>query len=456
MAMASQGRGGIGPTARTAAPAIGEPSPPRGGRPNVVLISIDSLRADHLGCYGYSRPTSPRIDELARGGMRFAAAWSSTSWTLPAHVSLLSGRSLLGHGVREPHDTIPPGVPLLAELLRAAGYATGAVVSAPYLSSRYGFARGFDAYDDHTVSYNSHADSNSGVTSPQIDGAASAWLRAQKRSPFFLFVHYWDPHYDYDPPPPYDTMFDPDYRGSIRPKGFYENPAIHRGMIPRDLDHVRALYDGEIRYTDLHVGRLLDLLAELGIRDQTLVILTADHGDEFFEHGRKGHERTLYEEVLHVPLIVSWPGGVPSGRVVTEPVSIMDVAPTVLWAAGLPPPPGMEGQALLPEISPDTRRPTLTAELYRRSKLNLQVAVRQGRRKLIQSLNVPRVEFYDLEADPKETVSALTEEERLTLRQGLAGWMSAQWLAQSDRAAPARVALEQGQVEALRALGYVE
>jgi arylsulfatase A-like enzyme len=437
------------------------PVPPPGessaARPNIVLVSIDSLRADHLGCSGYPRPTSPRIDALAASGIRFAAAWSTTSWTLPAHVSLLSGRSLLGHGVSDSSDRIAPSVPLLAELLHGAGYVTAAVVSAPYLSARYGFARGFDHYDDATVSFGSHADSWRGATSPRVHGAVEAWLRAHRREPFFLFVHYWDVHYDYDPPRPFDTMFDPDYRGSITAADYYRNPAIRPGMDERDLAHIRALYDGEIRFTDEHVGRLLDLLSALGLDERTLVVLTADHGDEFFEHGRKGHERTLYEEVLHVPLVIAWPGTIRPGQVVREPVSIMDVTPTLLGVAGLPVPRGIEGERLLSDgLRGVGRRAPLVAELYR-SFLTLQLAVRDGPDKFIQSLKFPRVEFYDLAADPGERAPrGLPTDRRRALRAEMARWLAGAWPAYARRGAPSRVTLDAGQVEALRALGYLE
>jgi arylsulfatase A-like enzyme len=430
---------------------------PDGERPNVVLISIDSLRADHLGCYGYPRATSPHIDALAATGMRFTTTWSSTSWTLPAHVSLLTGRTLLGHGVREYRDTIPPSVPLLAEQLQKAGYATAGVVAAPFLSARYGFARGFDHYDESAVS-SSHADSWRGETSPKSYAGASSWLREHRREPFFLFVHFWDVHYDYDPPPPYDTMFDPDYTGSIGRADFISNPKIRPGMAERDLDHVRALYDGEIRYTDEHVGKLLDLVGELGLRERTIVILTADHGEEFFEHGRKGHERTLYEEVLHVPLVITWPGRIAPGQVATEPVSLVDVTPTILDLLRAPAPAGIEGRPLVSdEGQPVPARRLLVAELYRQSMLNFQIAVREGSQKFMQSLKSPRVEFYDLERDPGETKRAgLDPARRDRLRAETAGWVAANWPRAAGLRDGAPVVLDAEKLKALRALGYVE
>ncbi len=429
-------------------------------RPNIVLISIDSLRADHLGCYGWKHDTSPSIDLLASRGVRFARAWATTSWTLPSHVSMLTGRSLLGHGVLESGDAIPPSVPLLAEQLKSLGYRTAAFVSAPYLSSAYGFSRGFDLYDDRTVSFDSHQDSHQGTTSPALNRAVEKWLRSRgpsREAPFFLFVHYWDVHYDYTPPAPFDRMFDPDYRGSVTAEDFVRNPLINRKMPKRDLEHVLALYDGEIRFTDKYVGRLLALLEELQLDSDTMVILTADHGDEFFEHGNKSHQRTLYEEVLHVPLIVSWPGVIEGGRVFDVPVSTLDIVPTVLGVVGLAPAPGTEGRDLFGSSGEEER--ILGAELYRKSSLNLQVALRLGPYKLIQSLNYPRLEVFDLASDPVEQrrESGAKAQQKLTL--ALERWLDQHWneaVYRDARAGKQTARVSTEHIEALRALGYLE
>jgi arylsulfatase A-like enzyme len=160
-------------------------------------------------------------------------------------------------------------------------------------------------------------------------------LDAVGEGPFFLFVHYWDVHYDYAPPSPYDTMFDPDYEGAITSLNFYWNDEIHRGMAPRDLRHIVALYDGEIAYTDSYLGLLFDELRARGVWDDTLVVLTADHGDEFFEHGEKGHEKNLLGTTLDVPLIVKMPGGDRAGMRVDEFVSLVDIPATLLDVAGV-------------------------------------------------------------------------------------------------------------------------
>ncbi len=438
-----------------------QPLDPNLSRPNVLLISIDSLRADRLGCYGNPRDTSPRIDALARRGVLFTNAWSTTSWTLPAHVSLLSGRSLLGHGVREARR-IPASVPMLAEVMRGIGYQTAAFVSAPWLSSRFGFDRGFDLYDDFSVPFTPDRESRmraqATLSAPLLAPAIEKWLRQTAKPPFFLFLHYFDVHYDYSPPAPYDSMFDPSYDGSITGRRFHADPRIRPGMPRRDLDHLLALYDGEIRFTDDHIGRVLDIMQELGFLESTFIVLTADHGDEFFEHGGKGHHRTLYEEVLRVPLILNWPGRLAEGSRVEDPVSIVDALPTILAALGQAPPKGTEGISLIPAATGRGPLPprTLVSELYVKQNINLQVAVRKGDRKLIQSLNFPRQEFYDLASDPGET----QPEEgagSLALARDLGQWMRETWSRREQLGADlGEVFLDPGRMQALRALGYVE
>ncbi len=309
---------------------------------NVLLVSIDSLRPDHLGCYGYERDTSPTLDGLAAEGARFTTVVSPTSWTLPAHVTLFTSLPPAAHGVVTDPLGLEEGALSLAEVLSDAGYATAAFVGGPFLRSIHGFDQGFDLYDDETVVrplFESHA----GTSSPQLVELATEWIERWRSGgasrPFFVFLHMWDVHYDYTPPPPFDEMFDPDYEGSITAEDFELGEHIHAGMDPRDLEHVVALYDGEIRYTDHHLGRLFDFLTDSGLADETVVAVTADHGEEFFEHGSKGHRKNLYDETLLVPLLIRYPPAVPAGRVVERQVRLMDVATTLLSLAGVERPP---------------------------------------------------------------------------------------------------------------------
>ena len=315
-----------------------KPTPPH-GRPNILLISIDSLRRDHVGSYGYPRPTTPHLDALARDGVRFDTAVAPTSWTLPSHVTLLTALPIRVHQVHVSSERFTKRVLTLAEVLLEEGYATAGIVGGSYLDAGYGFAQGFDHYDDYTVVNRDRRKPDGHVTSPISLRLANEWLESwaasQQPRPFFLFLHMWDVHYSYDPPPPYDTMFDPDYEGDIVASPYMRNRRINARMDPRDLEHVMALYDGEIRHTDDHLGRLFDSLKGLGAFDDTIIVVTSDHGDEFFEHGKKGHGQNLFDSVLRIPLLMRYPSKIPAGRVVEGQVRLMDVAPTILGLAGI-------------------------------------------------------------------------------------------------------------------------
>jgi len=316
----------------------------------VVLISIDSLRADHVGALGYDKPTTPTIDSLAERGIVFTRAYSTTSWTLPAHVSMLTGLDAESHGVVESKSSIPASIRTVAERARSAGIETAGVYSGPFLKPAFGFDRGFRTYancsgiSDHGSSdgvdwvdrIENHRISHTEVTNPCVRRRVAAWAKSAPRGgKRLLFVHFWDVHYDYMPPPGYAEMFDPDYRGSTDFSSLFMNPAIGPQMSARDLRHLVALYDGEIRWTDDTIAGVLSDLDAEGLLRRSVVVVTSDHGDEFFEHGWKGHQRTLYDEVLRIPLVVAWPGGPIVGRRSDEVVSLVDVAPAICRWLGL-------------------------------------------------------------------------------------------------------------------------
>ena len=314
---------------------------------NVVLISIDSLRADHLSAYGYRRQTSPNIDALAAEGVLVETAVSTTSWTLPSHASMLTGLYPQMHAVRTGRQRISSEAVLLSERLQANGFSTYGLVSGPYLGSKFGFAQGFDIYDDKTIHYRNVTSSHQGVTSPKLHRRLIEILDGlDPQNPFFLFVHYWDVHYDYTPPPPYDTLFDSEYDGPVTGENFIFDDAVAPDMAARDLQHVIALYDGEIALTDHYLGELFSELRQRGLYDDTLVVLTSDHGDEFFDHGEKGHGKNLYGSTLNIPLIFKLPGGRKAGRKLKGPVSLVDLPPTVLDAVGAEIPNGLNGSSL--------------------------------------------------------------------------------------------------------------
>ncbi|MBC8461886.1 MAG: sulfatase [Deltaproteobacteria bacterium] len=321
--------------------------------PNIILISIDSLRADHLGTYGYSKATSPNIDSLADDGVVFTNTISTTTWTLTAHISMLTGLYPEVHKVIHDGNRLSEKAIVCSEILKEAGYLTAGFVSGPYLSSKFGYNQGFDLYDDYTIHFSSNQESHKGITSPMLHRRAIEWLEQNYHDPFFLFVHYWDVHYDYDPPPPFDTMFDPDYKGNITARRYERNKRINPEMPQRDLEHIIALYDGEIAFTDSYIGKLMEWLKQQGIYENTLIILTADHGDEFFEHGGKGHRRNLFDETLKVPLIIKFPSSEWKGMCLDNQVSIIDIVPTFLHYLGIDFFNDIQGKSLIPLLIGD-------------------------------------------------------------------------------------------------------
>jgi arylsulfatase A-like enzyme len=287
-------------------------------RPNLILVSIDTLRADHLGCYAYSRETSPNLDRLAREGVLFEHAYASAPWTLPSHTSLFTGLYASEHGVVARQKAVDERHELLPEALGTLGYRSAAVVSAvPFLRRSYGFAQGWIDYDDHSayVRKPRHAAEVHRATLRQLDRLG--------KGPFFLFVHHFDVHGSYSPPPPYRTMFGPRRRRS----GAARTPAFRRELR-------LALYDGEIRWVDQWIGELIAELERRDLLERTIVAVVSDHGEEFGEHGAWRHGDTLYDGALRVPWIVRFPGARYAGTRVGAPVSLVDVPATLLALAG--------------------------------------------------------------------------------------------------------------------------
>ncbi len=389
-------------------------------RPHVVMISVDTLRADHLGCYGYARATSPQIDALAGQGVRFSNAFCQASWTLPSHMSMITSQYPHVHGVEANEHALPESATTLAEVLSAAGYQTGAIVSWVYLAEQYGFDQGFDRFKEllpppHLVD----SATTASFKAEQVTDHAIRWLERDHSRPYFLFVHYFDPHIDYAPPEPFDRMFDADYQGEANGsfdwifqfiKGVHHEPGI---IQPRDLAYVTSLYDGEIRYTDTHLGRLFAAIDRTLGMDNTLIVFTSDHGEELNDHGSmEGHQWTLYDEVVHVPLIVRLPGGGQAGRVVETPVELIDIPNTILSLLDIATPETFQGQSrshLLSGPTPPGEPAIVYGEITR---YNRKQYVRNARHKLIHTDDIgvnargipvkAGYELYDLFDDPAE------------------------------------------------------
>jgi arylsulfatase A-like enzyme len=446
-------------------------------RPNILLVSIDSLRGDHVHASGYPRETTPAIDALARDGVLFRNAIAPSAWTLPSHLTLHTSLPPVVHRVENSHRRLGQRALTLAEVLRATGYDTAAVVGGPFLRASHGYAQGFNSYDESVVTAATPTRQwNQGATSPVLVDRALAWLRdwraERAQRPFFFFLHLWDVHYDYAPPPPYDRMFDPDYAGTLTSSDLESNPRINRDMPRRDLEHLIALYDGEIRFTDDHLGRVFAWLEEAGVREDTIVIVTADHGDEFFEHGRKGHRKALFDESVRVPLVLRYPRRVPGGQVIPELVRLMDVAPTLLSLAAVERPEGFgvstgPAAGLPVDLSswllgeePAQTFPRIVAFNRTTTRRFVHESVHTQSWKLIRSQSEHGVafHFFDLTRDAGEQNDLIASKARpralawleKTLRTYRRHWLRAE----VGFAAPHR--LDHETEAKLRALGYVD
>jgi arylsulfatase A-like enzyme len=410
----------------------------------VIVISLDTTRPDHLSAYGYDRETTPTLARLASEGALFTNARTTTSWTLPSHMSLFTGLPAGLHDVVIDFKVLDEGRRTMGEVFQDAGYRTLGVFSGPYVHGHYGFDRGMDYYERGTQEpmlfdipvaqrniqmgtreHTSHRE----VTSPRIVDRALNLLAIDDADRNFVFLHFFDPHYDFRAPPKIARRFtDPAYAGTISGNGIASDPDLLRGEIDEaDRAQVRALYDAELAFVDQNIARLLAELEAMGRLDDALIVVTSDHGEEFWENGRFGHRAGLRDEVLRVPLIVWGPGLVPAGRVIEDEVAIYDVLPTLIDYAGLPEEPDVYGRSLRPLIDgkPAPPRPLTAALSFFPAELTGYYVLHQSMvldgMKLIQRVHIawaPQTqtdlggewdpdsvafELYDLRADPGET-----------------------------------------------------
>lgn len=390
-----------------------------GKPPNVVVIGIDTLRADHLGCYGYSRPTSPNIDRLASEGVRFQYAISSSPWTLPSFATVFTSLYPSQHGAGSLQTRLRTVFPTLAMLLLKNGYSTAGIANNATIGPEFGMDRGFEFY--HLSPPVRECDAMRATED------ALRWLDANKEKRFFLFVHYFDPHLPYKPPAPYDTLFSAGYAGPVgsefdtKTTGTDDPHAYDyvREMSVEDRNQVVSLYDGEIAYTDAAVGKLLEGLEERELRSNTLIVLLSDHGEEFLDHGALNHGHSLYDELLRVPLIYSWPGRLPAGEVVPEQVRLLDVAPTILDLLKMRPESHFEGVSLEPLLTGKgnpvgSETSLLPPEVAYSGALMAGSSERKSVRaypwKLIYEIATGNISLYNLERDPGETRNVAAEE----------------------------------------------
>jgi arylsulfatase A-like enzyme len=433
--------------------ACGSEGTSRGAHPpyNVVLITLDTTRADHLGLYGYRRATSPTLDRLGTESQVFDRAYSSSSWTLPAHASLFTSMLPTSHGADKSPDGAlvlsdqvdapeswkiyranPPrsDVPMLAEVLARAGYATGAFVGGPWLKRVFGLSRGFATWDDEGVG----ADGRSGA---EITYRARTWLGQQKR-PFFLFLNYFDAHTPYRAPRSYAKLV-------------LGNETFPRAATQSQVQTL--LYDAEIRFADDQMGLLFGALRQLGLYDATWIVVTADHGELLGEHGREGHGLSLDQELVRVPLVVKPPAGLARPGRRQELVELTDVMPMLLDALGLPIPASAQGSV------PGHRTAPVVAEVHllpaeNDGEASEYRAIIEGNWKLVWKSDGAS-QLFDLARDPQEARDlALEDRDRVTrMSHELKQYVDS--LPRPPRPGPER-AVDPETAEALRHLGYVK
>lgn len=415
--------------------------------PNIILITLDTVRADHLGCYGYQRKTSPQIDRFARDGILFENPTSFSGWTLPSLENIMTGE--YSRSIRTLF--VPSSQTTLAELLKEKGYLTSAFVTGEWCRSQFGLGQGFDFYADNVAGDTCAVDSfyddilnhlNSGIVEP-----------------FFLWLHFFDPHFTYSSHeefayhPASPNEFDQHNRylgGRNELMPLWRNEvglgeeAVMRGM---------ALYDGEISYLDDYIGRLFEELRKRKLYDKSLIVLTADHGEGFGEHGYYfTHGFTVADEMTKVPLIVKMPANTPKGKVIESQVQSSDVFATILDVAGVPYQGSLLSQSLVPLIC-DKRS---WKRQYAYSKEGLQASIRDSRYKLVYEWDDGDYVLYDIEKDPGETTKILDDSRDVfrRMKKNLDAWIA---IARTELDMLETVAreIEPETQERLRALGYL-
>jgi arylsulfatase A-like enzyme len=433
-------------------------APLRSPGANVLLVTIDTLRADHLGAYGYSRETTPNLDRFAAGAVRFEAAFSPRGLTLPAIASLLTSKHVYNHGVIAMRNVVmPQSLQTMPEALKGLGYRTVEFNAHLGFGLDSGFHQGFDDYR----LFHSRDE-------PRMMEEAVEWLAAHGDERFFMWVHSFGPHSPYQPPEPWLHRFtDPEYTGSYdgEQKPLYAI-AMDKKLSDQDREQIIALYDGKLAWIDHLVGELLRGIDELGLRENTLVIVTADHGEELFDHYFFfSHESSAFDQVLRVPLMMRLPGRDEAATVARESVvESIDVFPTVLDVLGEPRSPELQGTSLLPLIAgapdPDSRYAFGTVD-DDTGKLSV-LTIRSGRWRYLQNPDnytphhmwVVAEELYDLESDPGQHQNVLEDHPAVAaeLRAELERW--SEWV-RTD-ATPTERRLDPKVEQQLEALGYVE
>jgi arylsulfatase A-like enzyme len=418
------------------------------------LISIDTLRADHLGCYGYSRITSPRIDAFRKDAVLFENAVAQAPSTLPAHASMFTSLLPSHHGGSVANSTgVDPAAPTLTEILKRNGFDTASFNGGIQLDPLYGLDRGFDVYVSSRPSV-----ASAEVLVDAVDrfdhqvSEAIRWIEQRKGRSFFLFLHTYEVHHPYSPDPALLEELEPSYQGPLPNEVSVELlKRINEGTLTiadADLEHVVAAYDAEIRSADRAFGKLVGFLRDRRLYEDSLIVVTSDHGEEFGERGRVGwHGHSLHDELLRVPLLVKLPGGREGGRSVSAQARGIDLAPTILQELSIPIPESFEGASLLPAIGGGAPLPE--------HAVSEKDVVLPDREASIRTLDWKwtRGRLYHLPSDPLESndVAPANASEGVTLSRKLQDLLGAR-----PRPAPHRVAPDEELLKKLRSLGYIQ
>ena len=419
----------------------------------IIIVDVDTLRADHLGCYGYHRDTSPNIDAFAAQSLHFEHAFSQAPNTPPSQASILSGLYPSSHGMVYDEDRIPDEVVTLAEALSAHGLRTAGFHDGGYLRAVFGFGQGFELYED-----------GKGGGLEVVGPSAVNWLREHADEDFLLFIHTYDTHTPYAPRPPFDTMFmdgvpDPtpgfepttDLMEEIRLSKYTDTLIT---LPDNDLAYAMVLYDGEIRAVDTWFGEFWGVVRELGLDRRATVVFLSDHGEEFQEHGSVLHEK-LYATVTHIPFMIRLPGGRLARRV-PEVVESVDLMPTLLELQGASVPPAVQGSSLVPLILGQPADLTHTA-FSESPFFGHRRAVAFGDHHLLYTKKTGQKELYNLRVDPLEQHDLAAHDSRITsvMMELLHSWEARVAAQQPDRSVPA-TPLDDETIEQLRQLGYIQ
>ncbi len=427
-------------------------------KPNILMISMDTVRRDHCSSYGYQQSTTPNLDAFCKQGTIFDQAYAPTSTTGPSHATMFTSLYPIAHHVKKNGLKLSENHITIAEILKSQGYQTSAIIGSFVLSARFGYSQGFSFFDESFELQGSKHRVKSWEGN-KIDGAfcrrgnyvtnnAISWLKnkCDPDEPFFLFAHYFDPHNPYDPHEPFLSKFYPSKKN------------------PNELEETIGKYDGEIAFIDYEIGKLLNVIKQMGLEEETLVIITSDHGEGLMEHNRMYHGVNIYEEAVRVPLLMRWPNVIKRGRIINNPVSLIDLTPTILDLIGINPDNWpFQGKSLVLRLQGESGSYENPIYLYRRHyKKGIvgktyvngeQYGVRIGSWKYIEGKDEKLKLLFNIATDPQESKNLCTS--HLKRAKDLESHLK-YWKKEHVQANNVLNKIPEKELERLKALGYVE